>query len=578
MIGEPEGRHARPDQRVAISRRFILSVAGLLALVAMLAATWSTGVVSAHAELLAVTPSDGEVVATAPSEVVLRFSEGVSLAGGSARVLDDAGTPVSGDPRASADQVTIPLATGLRDGTYTVTFEVISEDSHPVSGATVFHVGAPSAGGGAVVEPAESAGWAVRAGATILMTLAYAGALVAVGGWWVLLAVAGGRPWARRSPRPPHIVVARAAALGAVALISSVPLRIARLGGGLGALRDDTLVSESLRGAIGVSTAVTAGGLLVVAALAVSRLVATHRAAAIATAAVGLVALAGFALEGHTRSQHPRGVMAAFDVLHLAAGAFWLGGIAVLAVTIRSSPERPELSRLVGRFSSLAVGAVAIVMVAGVGMAWIVLPEPSALFTTGYGLLLVTKAALVVPVIGVAWYNRRYLVPAVSTASAGSAAATAGRRRLGRTVVLELVLLLVVVGVTSVLVSRSPVASSAGPSTATTLAPSATVLPLSGGAGTVAFTIAPGRAGQNELLLTLRGPSGEPLVAVDTPTVELTEQALGVGPLRPIVHPVDDGQFHVIADVPLAGTYSMVIRVRVSDFDAATAETTLVID
>ncbi len=50
--------------------------------------------------------------------------------------------------------------------------------------------------------------------------------------------------------------------------------------------------------------------------------------------------------------------------------------------------------------------------------------------------------------------------------------------------------------------------------------------------------------------------------------MELTEPTLGVGPLRPIVHPLDDGEFHVIADVPLAGTYGMVIRVRVSDFVA----------
>ena len=61
------------------------------------------------------------------------------------------------------------------------------------------------------------------------------------------------------------------------------------------------------------------------------------------------------------------------------------------------------------------------------------------------------------------------------------------------------------------------------------------------------------------------------------PTVELTEPALGVGPLRPVVHPLAVGEYHVIADIPLAGTYEMVVRVRVSDFEAATAETTLTI-
>ena len=61
------------------------------------------------------------------------------------------------------------------------------------------------------------------------------------------------------------------------------------------------------------------------------------------------------------------------------------------------------------------------------------------------------------------------------------------------------------------------------------------------------------------------------------PTVELTEPTLDVGPLRPVAHPAADGEYHVIADIPLAGTYTMVVRVRVSDFVAATASTTVAI-
>ena len=133
--------------------------------------------------------------------------------------------------------------------------------------------------------------------------------------------------------------------------------------------------------------------------------------------------------------------------------------------------------------------------------------------------------------------------------------------------------LLAVVGVTSVLVNRSPVSASASAPAApvTTVAPQAVEVPLSSGAGTAVYTFIPARAGQNTMVLTLLDPSGQPLVPVDDPTIELTEPTLGVGPLRPIVHPLDAGQFHVIADVPIAGTYHMVIRVRVSDFVAAQA-------
>ena len=64
---------------------------------------------------------------------------------------------------------------------------------------------------------------------------------------------------------------------------------------------------------------------------------------------------------------------------------------------------------------------------------------------------------------------------------------------------------------------------------------------------------------------------------METPTVELTEPALELGPLRPLVHPLDVGEYHVIAEIPLAGTWEMTIRVRVSDFEAATATTQLTI-
>jgi copper transport protein len=543
------------------------------------AALWSAGAVSAHAELLGVTPADGAVVQDTPAQVVLRFSEHVSLTGGSARVLDAQAAVVSGDPRVEGDQVIIPLGGELPDGTYTVTWVAISEDSHPVSGATVFSIGAPTPGGGLAVAPgAPSAGWGVRAAAATLVALSYAGALVAVGGWWFLVVVDARSPGDDETEPAFHTrirgLVGRAAVLGAVTAVASIPLRIARLGGGMGALRDNNLLGESLRGPIGVSTAVTAAGLLVMAGLVEP---ATSRRAVgrIAALVIGFVALAGFAIEGHTRSQHPIALMVAFDVVHLAAASVWLGGIAALVIATRSGPEPDVLGRIVGRFSTMAVVAVAAVIGAGTGMAILVLPSVGDLFSTGYGLAMLIKIALVLPVIAMGAYNNRRLVPAMS---AGAAAAPERRRLLSKTVLAELVILLAVVGVTSVLVNRSPVAASAAaPAPVTTVAPSSVEVPLSSGAGTATYTLVPALPGQNEMVLTLSDPTGKPLVPIDVPTIELTEPALGVGPLRPIVHPVQDGEFHVIADIPLAGTYDMVIRVRVSDFVAVSATSTVTI-
>ena len=518
---------------------------------------------------MSITPADGEVLDAAPPAVELVWSEPVSLTGGSARVLDDAATEVSAAATVDGTTLTIPIEATLPDGTYTVAWDVISQDSHPISGATVFHVGAASSTGPVDVGTAE-AGWGVRAAAAVFTWLGYAGALVAAGAWWFL--VVGG-PWDPALRRRLGSVVERAAVLGAVALVAAVPLRIARVGGGLDALRDNALLAESLKGPIGASTLVTAVALLVLAGLAGHDGVGSTLDVLGAGAAI--VALAGFALEGHTRTQQPLALMVGLDIVHLAAAAVWVGGIAALVVAFRARAAPATLGALVGRFSGLAVFAVAVVVAAGIGMALIVLPSPDDLVTTGYGLALLTKTVLVVPVIVMGAYNRRRLVPAMSV---GAAAPERLRGRLGRIVSVELVVLLAIVGVTSVLVTRSPIASSAAPPAVTSTAPDDAVeLTLSGGAGFVHYTLAPARAGQNELTLTLTDIAGAPLVPLEPPTVELTEPALGVGPLRPVVHPLTDSEYHVIADIPLAGTYDLVVRVRISDFVAATATTTVVI-
>ena len=103
----------------------------------------------------------------------------------------------------------------------------------------------------------------------------------------------------RRAPGPRWaMVIDRAAILAVSALIAAIPMRIARLGGGSSALADGDLLSESLRGPIGVSTAVTVSALLAMTALAGSPSAAGRWRGVRPVA--GAVALAGFAIEGHT--------------------------------------------------------------------------------------------------------------------------------------------------------------------------------------------------------------------------------------------------------------------------------------
>jgi len=519
---------------------------------------WSSGRVGAHAQLLEVTPANGSVVSTAPSEVVLRFSEPVSLTGGSVRVLDDAAAPVSAAPVLENAVITVPLDGPLSDGAYTVVYELVSADSHRVSGATVFSVGAPSAGGAVAVEvPGDSAAWPIRAGSAALTTLAYAAALAAAGLGALTVYGDGSRPLGRRRAGADLLdrrwdrAITRAAVLGAVALVTAAPFRIARIGGGLDALRDNAVIETALRGPIGQATVVGAVALL---ALAVA---VDQRAAGWVLLVASAVALAAFALEGHTRAEQ-RAVMIASDVIHLAAGAVWLGGVAGLFVAFGSRPEPGRLALLVRRFSRAALGAVLVVGAAGAVMAWIILPSLDELTGTGWGLALVTKIAVVLVVIAVGAYNNRRVVPRFDGVAGGRSA-----RRLARTVAAEAVLLLAVVGIAAVLVTRSPISTAAPPPPS----PTEVAVELSDG-GTLELAVTPAAVGSNRIEAVLRDAEGRIVDPVDPPELSLTQDELGIGPLDPELSPVSLGEYEATAELGYAGDWEVAVRVRVGDFES----------
>ena len=353
-----------------------------------------------------------------------------------------------------------------------------------------------------------------------------------------------------------------------------MPFRIARLGGGLDALRDDDVLTSALRGPVGVSTAVTAGALLVVAALV------DRRAARWVSLLFAVVALAGFSIEGHTRATDRRWVMVGSDVVHLVAGSIWLGGIVALVVAFRASIDAPSLAATVRRFSDAALVAVGVVAVTGVAMAWIILPTAGELTSTGYGLALILKVALV---------RRRHCPWSVQPVSPGAGRRRArgaggrGRRRplrgrwLGKVVVAELVLLVAAVGVTAVMVTRSPLSSAVAASAAAPESQTVTV-PL-GDAGTADVTITPGRRRlQRRRCRSSAITQGRIVNPYEAPELEFSLPALDVGPLQPEVLPLGIGRYQATADLGFAGSWDLSIRVRLDEFESVAGATTVAIE
>jgi copper transport protein len=116
---------------------------GLVLLTVVLAASPA----HAHAALLETTPANRVVVQDPPREVVLRYSEPVATSLEAVKVLDPNGERVDVGrviTAAGGAEVVVPLRPDLGHGTYLISWRVVSQDSHPVSGASTFSVGHPS--------------------------------------------------------------------------------------------------------------------------------------------------------------------------------------------------------------------------------------------------------------------------------------------------------------------------------------------------------------------------------------------------------------------------------------------------
>ncbi|MFE9912802.1 copper resistance CopC/CopD family protein [Streptomyces clavifer] len=412
---------AAPHSGPSLIRRPLAAVALLATLISLLFGLVLAGAspASAHAALTGSDPQDGAVVATAPKEVTLTFSEQIAMGDDSIRVLDPSGKRAdTGAPRdltsGGAVRYGITLHGGLPDGTYTVAWQAVSVDSHPVAGAFTFSVGAPSettvslpstgVGGGLVgtlygiARYAAYTGFILLAGGSAFVLACWregAGArplqrLVVRG--WVTLTVATLAMLLLRNPytgsgkiadafdlnglqaaldtKPGAALVSRLLLLGASALFIAVLF-------GAYAKREDEKEKQDLT--FGLAT----GGAVIAAGIAGT-----------------------WALAEHASTGIQPGIAMPVDVLHLLGVAAWLGGLAALLVALYRTPD--VTAGAVRRFSRLAFGSVLVLAATGLYQSWRQVGSWSALTGTRYGVLLIIKVALVAVLIGVAWFSRRW--------------------------------------------------------------------------------------------------------------------------------------------------------------------------
>lgn len=131
--------------------------------------------------------------------------------------------------------------------------------------------------------------------------------------------------------------------------------------------------------------------------------------------ALALLAVAAPATAGHASGLGDHSLAIVASVTHAITASLWLGGVLALGIAIwRGGAQIAIATR---RFSKIATTALVLLAASGVLNAYVRLAEPSDLFTSGYGRLVVAKTVLLIAVIAVAIYLRRRLLPTISAAN-----------------------------------------------------------------------------------------------------------------------------------------------------------------
>ncbi|HEU4572720.1 MAG TPA: copper resistance protein CopC, partial [Candidatus Limnocylindrales bacterium] len=492
--------HRRPTSVTVIrSRRRLDRVLGALVLAA-LGLVLGAGSAAAHAVLVASVPGDGEVVATAPNEIRLVFSEPLDSTYSSLDVLVADGTALAsrvGTVDPANRTVLVAPAPPLADGTYTIVWRSLSaDDGHTGSGSIVFSVASgssappgspatPGAGGpgtGSGAGPTETDGHDHGGSAATQATfLLDGGILVAFGlmliAWVVLEPLGPVSPAVPRGAGVALVVAGVGAALLVLVAASDVgadPIQYA--------IRTRPGLLLAARTALGIL-----GGLGV---LALVRRRGADAAGSLAmfaaAAALGVTAIAGHAAAFGS----PAPIVA--DALHLAAASAWVGGlVALVALATFGRADAQTLRAIVPRFSAVALVSIAFLALTGAYAAWLETADFTA-FDDPYLRLLAIKVVVALLAFAVGAVN---FVRDPADRRLGG---------LGRRVGIETGLAVVVVVVTAALTNGTPTADGR----AIPLAPASTPAAADRSVST-SLAIAPGRPGPNRFVAVVTGtPSG----------------------------------------------------------------------
>jgi copper transport protein len=510
--------------------------------------------VAAHAGLESSSPAANAILETSPSEITLDFDEPIAAELASITLFDsDAKEVELGEQLAPVDssivQVGLP---SLDDGVYVVVWRVSSVDGHVIDGAYSFQIGTSAN------TASDDLLARVTANSGTPASLRWADGLARGVGLLALAMVVGGVFLALVGPPPPRLssFVRAAAGAGALAALAGYALYAARATGG--SLAD--AASPSAWGDVWDSRTgrylllrLAAFGALLAAALWWSArdgqwwrtLVALSSAAAVLS----------WSASGHAAATTPAVLWIGLDVAHLVASALWVGGLLAMVWCGRQWRASDEFEPIIRRFSSVAAVAVPLIVVTGVLRTFEEIGSLDRLTAAAWGKLLLVKLTLAVTLIALGGAARWLL-------------RNNGVARVGRSIALEAVVGVAVLGVTAAMVGTPPRLAAEADPISTSIASGGVIVEL---------TATPALVGANELHIVVSPPGGN-LKPVQSLTARVALPS-GDIPNSPVTV-VKDGVNHYTGSVtfPEKGEWTLDLIVETEPAQTVLLSTTLLID
>jgi putative copper export protein len=227
--------------------------------------------------------------------------------------------------------------------------------------------------------------------------------------------------------------------IATIASAARIPLLSASMGGELADMFDGSSAAMILRAGEGAATGIRIAGL----AFAAIAMFADRRLMAPAILGAGAASIS-FAWIGHIHALLPDRLPAVILCCHLLSAAFWLGALAPLLIVAQGSSVA-RIGLVAARFGQMALAAVAVQLLAGACLLWILIGDARLFWASGYGRTVAIKLLSVAFLLSLAALNKLHLTPRLSR---GDSAAV---RLLRGSIMAEMLLGALILTVTAVL-------------------------------------------------------------------------------------------------------------------------------